>query len=112
MRRLCLIAAALLLAVPIWAEELPVMKKMTLELAQKIAQEALTKCRASGYRCSIRVVDEANNEKVFIRDDGASPVTVQAATLKTNTAMLYWRPSGPAENPAPGTPIAPAPIPG
>jgi len=85
------------------------MKMLTVDLAQAIAQEAMAKCRADGYKISVRVVDHANIEKAFLRDDGAGMATVQVATMKANSVMAFGRPSGPPANLPAGAPI-PAPV--
>lgn len=85
------------------------MKMLTVDLAQAIAQEAMAKCRADGYKISVRVVDHANIEKAFLRDDGAGMATVQVATMKANSVMAFGRPSGPPANLPAGAPV-PAPV--
>jgi len=85
------------------------MKMLTVDLAQAIAQEAMAKCRADGYKISVRVVDHANIEKAFLRDDGAGMATVQVATMKANSVMAFGRPSGPPPNLPAGAPV-PAPV--
>ena len=89
--------------------QLPTMKILTVDVAQTIAQEAMAKCRADGYKVSVRVVDHANIEKAFLRDDGAGNATVQVATMKANTVMAFGRPSGPPANLPAGAPV-PAPV--
>jgi len=96
-------------AAGVFAQELPTMKMLTVDVAQTIAQEAMAKCRADGYKVSVRVVDQANMEKAFLRDDGAGMATVQVATMKTNSAMFFGRPSGPPPGLAAGAPV-PAPV--
>jgi uncharacterized protein GlcG (DUF336 family) len=96
-------------AAGVFAQGLPSMKMITVDVAQKIAQEAMAKCRADGYKVSVRVVDHANIEKAFLRDDGAGMATVQVATMKTNSVMAFGRPSGPPPNLPPGAPV-PAPV--
>ncbi len=60
--------------------QLPSQKILTVDVAQSIAQEAMAKCRADGYKVSVRVVDQANVLKAFVRDDGAGMATVQVAS--------------------------------
>jgi len=92
--------------------QLPASRVLTLEVAQTIAQEAMAKCRADGYKVSVLVVDSLNAPKAMLRDDGASASTTEAAKMKATSTMLYNRPSGPAQPPAPGTTAPPATIPG
>ena len=75
--------------------QLPTQKMLTVDLAQTIAQEAMMKCRADGYKVSVTVVDHTNLLKAFLRDDGAPMATVEVARMKTNTVMAFGRPSGP-----------------
>jgi len=88
------------------------MKVLTLDLAQTIAQEAIAKCRADGFKVTVKVVDSANIEKVFLRDDGAPSGTIDLANMKANTVMAFGRASGPPPNQPPGTPLMPAILPG
>ena len=82
--------------------QLPTQKILTLEVAQQIAQEALAKCRADGYKVSVTVVDHANLLKAFLRDDGSNNVTVEVGRMKTNFVMAYGRASAPPANAVPG----------
>src|ERR1700761_8871496 len=95
----------LILTIVALAQDLPSHKVLTLDVAQTIAQEALAKCRADGYKVSVRVVDSGNMEKAFLRDDGSNMVTVEVSQMKTNFVMFYGRPSGPPANLAPGAPL-------
>jgi uncharacterized protein GlcG (DUF336 family) len=92
--------------------QLPSSKVLTLDAAQAIAQEALAKCRADGYKVTVLVVDALNAPKAMVRDDGATASTTEVAKMKATATMLYNRPSGPAQPPAPGTAAPPATIPG
>jgi uncharacterized protein GlcG (DUF336 family) len=89
------------------SQGLPTQKVLTLEVAQIIAQEALAKCRADGYKVTVTVVDSANMLKAFLRDDGSNNVGIEVGRMKTNYVMAYGRPSAPPANAAPGAvPIA------
>jgi uncharacterized protein GlcG (DUF336 family) len=92
--------------------QLPNSKVLTLDVAQAIAQEAMTKCRADGYKVTVLVVDGLNAPKAMLRDDGASASTTEVAKMKATATMLYNRPSGPAQPPPPGQAAPPATIPG
>ena len=92
--------------------QLPSSKVLTLDAAEAIAQEALAKCRADGYKVTVLVVDALNAPKAMVRDDGATASTTEVAKMKATATMLYNRPSGPAQPPAPGTAAPPATIPG
>src|SRR5688572_27709385 len=109
--RLALAAAIAACSTTTFAQ-LPTTKVLTLDVAQIIASEAVAKCRADGYRVTVLVVDAGNVPKALFRDDGAIPVTPEAAKMKATTTILNNRPSGPRTPPPPGTPAAPAVIPG
>src|SRR3984957_20371697 len=72
--------------------QLPASRVLTLDVAQTIAQEAMAKCRADGYKVTVLVVDGLNAPKAMLRDDGASASTTEAAKMKAPSAMLYNRP--------------------
>jgi len=115
MKLTCLVVLAAIMAAlssNALAQGLPTQKMLTIDLAQTIAQEAIAKCRADGYKVSVRVVDSGNMLKAFLRDDGAGRGTVQVSALKANTVMNNGRPSGPPANLAPGAPVPPAAVPG
>src|SRR5205814_8890464 len=76
--------------------QLPTTKVLTMDVAQAIAQGAMAKCRADGYKVTVLVVDAMNAPKAMIRDDGATPATAEVAKMKATATMLYNRPSGPA----------------
>jgi uncharacterized protein GlcG (DUF336 family) len=103
-----LITAAIALPTLAFAQ-LPTQKVMTIDVAQAIAQEAMLKCRADGYKVTVTVVDHANMLKAFLRDDGAGNATVDVGRMKTNSVMAFGRASGPPANLAPGAPV-PAPV--
>ncbi|HEY2842102.1 MAG TPA: heme-binding protein [Bryobacteraceae bacterium] len=92
--------------------QLPASRVLTLDVAQTIALEAMAKCRADGYKVTVLVVDGLNAPKAMLRDDGASASTTEAAKMKATSAMLYNRPSGPAQPLPPGTTAPPATLPG
>ncbi|PYQ56211.1 MAG: hypothetical protein DMF58_21270 [Acidobacteria bacterium] len=82
--------------------QLPTTKILTMDVAQTIAQGAMTKCRADGFKVTVLVVDGLNAPKALIRDDGASASTTEVARMKATATMLYNRPSGPANPPPQG----------
>src|SRR3954469_13020491 len=92
--------------------QLPTTKVLTMDLAQTIAQEAMAKCRADGYKVTVLVVDGLNAPKAMLRDDGATASTTEVAKMKATATMLYNRPSGPATPPPAGQAAPPATIPG
>jgi uncharacterized protein GlcG (DUF336 family) len=94
------------------AQGAPAQKVVTLDLAQSLAQEAMTSCRANGYKVTVLVVDALNMPKALLRDDGATASTTEVAKMKATATMLYNRPSGPAQPLPPGTTAPPATIAG
>jgi uncharacterized protein GlcG (DUF336 family) len=92
--------------------QLPTTKVLTVDVAQSIAQEAMMKCRADGYKVTVTVVDSANILKAFLRDDGAAMATVEVGRMKANSVMAFGRASGPPANQPAGTPAAPPVVPG
>ena len=92
--------------------QLPTTKILTMDVAEIIAQAAMAKCRADGYKVTVLVVDGMNAPKVMLRDDGASAATTEVAKMKATATMLYNRPSGPATPPPAGQAAPPATIPG
>jgi len=107
-RSLALMAGAMALSAGAFAQEgLPTQKVLTIDLAQTIAQNAMARCRADGYKVTVTVVDSANLLKAFLRDDGAAMATIEVARLKANSVMAFGRPSGPPPNLPAGTPPPP-----
>ena len=92
--------------------QLPTSKVLTMDVAQVIAQGAMEKCRADGYKVTVLVVDGLNAPKALLRDDGATASTTEVAKMKATATMLYNRPSGPAQPLPPGQAAPPATIPG
>jgi uncharacterized protein GlcG (DUF336 family) len=92
--------------------QLPTTKVLTMDLAEAIAQAAMAKCRADGYKVTVLVVDSLNAPKALIRDDGATAATTEVAKMKATATMLYNRPSGPPTPPPPGQAAPPLPIAG
>src|ERR1051326_8642216 len=92
--------------------QLPTTKVLTMDVAQTIAQAALAKCRADGYKVTVLVVDSLNAPKALVRDDGATAATTEVAKMKAAAAMLFNRPSGPAVPLPPGQVAPLSPIPG
>ncbi len=112
-RSLSLAAGVAGLSVLAFAQDgLPTQKVLTIDVARTIAQEAMAKCRADGYKVTVTVVDGANVMKAFLRDDGASMATVEVGRMKANSVMAFGRPSGPPANLPPGTPAPPPVLPG
>jgi len=78
---------------PAFAQAVVAQKTLSLDGAQAVAQAALDKCRADGYRAAITILDPNGMVKVTLRDDGSSPQTVEVSRKKAYTALIYRRPS-------------------
>jgi uncharacterized protein GlcG (DUF336 family) len=112
-RSFALAAGTAALSIGAFAQDgLPTQKMLTIDVAHTIAQEAMAKCRADGYKVTVTVVDSANVMKAFLRDDGASMATVEVGRMKANSVMAFGRPSGPPANLPVGTPAPPPVLPG
>jgi len=109
---LVMLSAAMLAHSTIGFAQLPASRVLSLDVAQTIAQEAMARCRADGYKVTVLVVDGLNAPKALIRDDGATASTTEVAKMKATATMLYNRPSGPVTPPPAGTAAPPATIPG
>lgn len=89
--RLWLIGAAFALfaALPAQAESLVTFKKMTLEVATKLAQATITACRNDGYQVAVAVVDPLGGVQVVLRDRYAGAHTPDTASRKAWTAVSF-----------------------
>src|SRR5712692_3360205 len=110
--RFAVLTSAMAVATTSAFAQLPTSRVLTLDAAQTIAQEAMAKCRADGYKVTVLVVDGLNAPKALVRDDGATASTTEVAKMKATATMLYNRPSGPVTPPPAGTAVPPATIPG
>src|SRR5579863_7597428 len=76
------------------AQGLVAQKSLSAEMAMDLAQGALEKCRAQGYKVSVTVVNAEGLVKVFVRDDGAGPHTIDLSKKKAFTAVTQRNLSG------------------
>ncbi len=67
--------------------QLPASRVLTLDAAHEMAQEAMAKCRADGYKVTVLVVDALNAPKALMRDDGATASTTEVAKMKATATM-------------------------
>src|ERR671917_2611562 len=88
------LAVGVLTTFPCWAAQGLVSERtISLEAAQEAARVALEVCRKEGHRVTVTVLDHAARTKVVLRDDGASPHSVQHSLNKAYTALTYREPS-------------------
>ncbi|HLX43315.1 MAG TPA: heme-binding protein [Bryobacteraceae bacterium] len=81
------------------AQGLITQKALPLEMAQIIAQGAVEKCRADGFHVSVSIIDASGLLKVFVRDEGTGPHTIDLSRRKAFTALTFasrWKTSGEA----------------
>ena len=76
------------------AQTLVTERTISVEAAQEAARIALEQCRKEGHRVTVTVLDHAARTKVILRDDGASPHSVQHSLNKAYTALTFREPSG------------------
>jgi uncharacterized protein GlcG (DUF336 family) len=86
------LAAALVLpaAGPAQAQEAPVVevKRMSMELARDIAENALKSCRERGYQVSAVVLDRSGDPQAILRDVYAPRMTLEIAREKAGAVIL------------------------
>jgi uncharacterized protein GlcG (DUF336 family) len=80
-------------ALPAAAQDVITEKALSLDLAHAIAQGALEKCRADGYRVSVTVLDRDGLVKAAFRDDGSGPHTIVTSRRKAFTSVTFKQPS-------------------
>lgn len=81
------------------AQGLITQKALSLEMAQAIAQGAVDRCRADSFHVSVTVIDGSGLLKVFLRDEGNGPHTIDLSRRKAYTALTFasrWKTSGEA----------------
>ena len=88
-----LIVSIVLVSSQAIAEDIITVKKMTLELANDVAREAVLACRKKGYQVSAVVVDRAANVQSVMRDTLAARFTIEIAERKANAVVLSGVPS-------------------
>ena len=64
-------------------------KNISLAMAQTIADGAMDKCKALGFKVSVVVVDRAGLPLVMLRGDGAGLHTPEGADRKAYTARTF-----------------------
>jgi uncharacterized protein GlcG (DUF336 family) len=86
------------------AQTLVTERTLSVEAAQEVAKAAMEQCRKEGHKVTVTVLDHAARTKVVLRDDGASPHSVQHSLNKAYTALTYGEPSGDAGKRATASP--------
>ncbi len=91
-----LLVTALLACVPCAAsaQALVTERSIAVDAALDMAKASLEACRKHGSVVSITVLDRAARPVVTLRDNGASPHSVEHSLRKAYTALTYDMPSG------------------
>lgn len=88
------LAAGLLTGGAALANDVVSVKRITLDLANELAMQAVRSCRAQGYQVSAVVVDRNGIVQAALRDTLASRFTLQIAEEKANLVVMAGIPSG------------------
>jgi len=64
-------------------------KRMSLEVATRIAQAAIQECRKQGVQIAVTVLDRGGNPQVVMRDVLAMDITIPISKMKAHTAMAF-----------------------
>ena len=92
------------------AEALINERQLSTDAALELAQVALAACRQHGSVVTITVLDRADRVVVSIRDNGASPHSVEHSLRKAHTALTYNMPSREYGKSAAGNPGSAGPL--
>ena len=74
------------------AEEQPTVvdiKRMSLDVALRIAQATIDQCRKEGVQVAVTVVDRGGHPQVVLRDVLAQDLTLRISLMKAYTAMSF-----------------------
>ncbi len=77
-----------------YAQTLVSERSVSVNAALDMATAALEACRKHGSVVTITVLDRAGRTVMMMRDDGASPHSVEHSLRKAYTALTYNMPSG------------------
>jgi len=92
-----LLCSSLLLLTPtLQAEEQPVavnIKRLSMEMALRLAQASIEACRAEGVQIAVTVVDRGGHPQVVLRDVLAMDLTLPISQRKAYTAMSFNSPT-------------------
>ena len=84
-----LAAMAVLLASPVAAQGLVMVRDISYEMALTMAQTALEHCRSLNFKIGVSVVDRGGHVLVTLRDHGAAHHTVELAQRKAYTSRIF-----------------------
>ncbi|KGM26932.1 MULTISPECIES: GlcG/HbpS family heme-binding protein [Photorhabdus] len=87
------VLAAGLFAQSAFASSLITERNITLEVANKLASEAVQSCQSNNYNVTVSVIDKSGVLKAVQRMDKAGLHTVEASKMKAYTALSTQRTS-------------------
>lgn len=107
-----LVLVATLACVPCaaYAQTLVSERSVSANAALDMATAALAACRKHGSVVTITILDRAGRTVVMVRDDGASPHSVEHSLRKAYTALTYNMPSAEYGKSAAGNPGSAGPL--
>jgi len=76
----------------VYAEDQPIVvniKRMSLDIALKLAQAAISQCRKEGVQVAVTVVDRGGHPQVVLRDVLAQDFSLPVSRMKAYTAMTF-----------------------
>jgi uncharacterized protein GlcG (DUF336 family) len=91
--RYVVLSAALLGAAGAGAQGVVTQRILSLNAAKVMAEAALAECRGRGFHTSVAVVDRAGTLLAMLRDELASPATIDMARGKAYTALVFRAPT-------------------
>ena len=68
-------------------------KRLSLEMASRLAQSTIAACREEGVQVSVTVVDRGGHPQVVLRDVLAMPLSLEVSQRKAYTAMSFNSPT-------------------
>jgi uncharacterized protein GlcG (DUF336 family) len=71
------------------AQGVVIHKDLSLTLARTIADGALEECKKQGFRTAVVVLDRSGQVLITMRDEAASPITLEMARRKAYTARMF-----------------------
>ena len=86
---LAALAATTVLSSAASAQAVVTQRELSLAAANLMAQAAVEHCRKGGFRIAVTIVNSSGQIRLFHKDDGAAPHTVDASFRKAYTARTY-----------------------
>jgi uncharacterized protein GlcG (DUF336 family) len=86
-----ILIAGLVVATPTVAEDAAIvsLKRLSMDMAVRVAQGAVDACREKGIQIAATVVDREGTVQVTLRDTIAAPITVPISRMKAYTAVNF-----------------------